>query len=109
MSNPCFDCGYMWAPCEQDKYDEYEDYETDEYLDWLYSADYDEVPTFEEYGAPYDYQEFQKGVTMERIVRVWIGNDYVEYEIEDNGGWTEDELYEAIVKDVYDSISIEVL
>lgn len=46
---------------------------------------------------------------MERIVRVWIGNDYVEYEIEDNGGWTEDELYEAIVKDVYDSISIEVL
>ena len=46
---------------------------------------------------------------MERIVRVWIGNDYVEYEIEDNGGWTEDELYEAVVEDVYNSITIEVL
>ncbi len=46
---------------------------------------------------------------MERIVRVWIGNDYVEYEIEDNGGLSEDALYEAIVADVYNSISIEVL
>lgn len=39
-----------WAPCEQDEYNKYEDYETDEYLDWLHSADYDEVPTFEESG-----------------------------------------------------------
>lgn len=46
---------------------------------------------------------------MERIVRVWIGNDYVEYEIEDNGNWTEDELYEAVVEDVYSSISIDIL
>ena len=46
---------------------------------------------------------------MERIVRVWIGNDFVEYEIEDNGGWTEDELYEAVAEDVYNSISIEIL
>lgn len=50
-----FDGPDGWAPCEQDAY---EDYETDEYLNWLYSADYDEGPTFEEYGAPYDYQEF---------------------------------------------------
>ena len=46
---------------------------------------------------------------MERLVRVWIGNDYVEYEIEDNSDWTEDELYEAVVEDVYNSISVEIL
>ena len=46
---------------------------------------------------------------MERIVRVWIGNDYVEYEIEDNSDWTEDELYEAVVEDVYNTMSIEIL
>lgn len=46
---------------------------------------------------------------MERLVRVWIGDDYVEYEIEDNGDWTEDELYEAVVNDVYSIISIEIL
>ena len=46
---------------------------------------------------------------MERTVRVWIGNDYVEYEIEDNGDWTEDELYEAVVQEVYDVISVEIL
>ena len=46
---------------------------------------------------------------MERIVRVWIGNDYVEYEIEDNGDWTEDELYEAVVEDVYSIISVEII
>ena len=27
---------------------------------------------------------------MERIVRVLIGNEYIEYEIEDNGNWTDD-------------------
>ena len=46
---------------------------------------------------------------MERLVRVWIGNDYVEYEIEDNSEWTEDELYEAVVEDVYNTISVEIL
>ena len=46
---------------------------------------------------------------MERIVRVWIGNDFVEYEIEDNSDWTEDELYEAVVEDVYSTMSIEII
>lgn len=46
---------------------------------------------------------------MERIVRIWIGNDYVEYEFEDNGDWTEDELYEAVVEDVYNTMSVEIL
>lgn len=46
---------------------------------------------------------------MEHLVRVWIGNDYVEYEFEDNGEWTEDELYEAVVEDVYNTISVEIL
>ena len=47
---------------------------------------------------------------MERIVRVWIGNDYVEYEIEDNGDWdNEDDLYEAVLEDVYNTISVEII
>ena len=46
---------------------------------------------------------------MERIARVWIGNDYVEFKFEDNSDWTEDELYEAVVEDVYNSISVEIL
>ncbi len=46
---------------------------------------------------------------MERIARVWIGNDYVEFEFECNSDWTEDELYEAVVEDVYNSISVEIL
>lgn len=46
---------------------------------------------------------------MERIVRVWIGNDYVEYEVEDNQDWNEDEFYEAVCEDVFSTISIEVL
>ena len=45
---------------------------------------------------------------MERIVRVWIGNDFVEFEAEDNYE-SEDEFYEAVVAYVYDSISIEIL
>lgn len=46
---------------------------------------------------------------MERIARVWIGNDYVEFEFEDNEDWNEDELYEAVVNYVYDVISVEIL
>ena len=46
---------------------------------------------------------------MARTVRVWIGNDYIEFEFEDNNDWTEDELYEAVVEDVYNSISVEIL
>ena len=45
---------------------------------------------------------------MERIVRVWIDNDYIEYEV-DATGIPEDELYEAVVNDVYDTISVEIL
>ena len=46
---------------------------------------------------------------MERIARVWIGNDYIEFEFDDNNDQTEDELYEAVVEDVYKSISVEIL
>ena len=46
---------------------------------------------------------------MERIVRVWIGNDYVEYEVDVNADWTEDQLYAAVVEDVYNTISIEII
>ena len=46
---------------------------------------------------------------MERTVRVWIGNDYIDYEIEDNGGLTEDELYEKACDEIFSIISIEVI
>ena len=46
---------------------------------------------------------------MERIVRVWIGNDYIEYEVDVDPNWTEDELFTAAVEDVYSSISVEIL
>ena len=46
---------------------------------------------------------------MERVVRVWIGNDYVEYEFEDNTEMSEDQLYEAVVNDVYNKISIDIV
>lgn len=74
----CFNCGYMyadlndegepisqeychydgpdaWAPCEQDDYIEEE---LREELGSMYDLGWDEEPTFEEYGAPYDYKEF---------------------------------------------------
>ena len=46
---------------------------------------------------------------MERLVRVWIGNDYVEFEFDVDSNWTEDDIYEAAVEEVYSSISVEVL
>lgn len=47
---------------------------------------------------------------MERTVRVWIGNDCIEYEFEDNGDWVdEDELFEAVVEDIYNTINVEIL
>ena len=46
---------------------------------------------------------------MERIVRVWFGNDYIDVEIEVNEDWNEDEVYEAAVDYVYNNISIDVL
>ena len=51
---------------------------------------------------------------VEKIVRIWIGNDYVEW-IYDEEDWkqfkgmNEDEIYEQIVLDVYNNISIEIL
>lgn len=46
---------------------------------------------------------------MERIVRVWIGNDYVEFELDNDLDLNEDELYETVVNYVYDVISVEIL
>ena len=51
----------------------------------------------------------REGSIMERTVRVWIGNDYVEYEVEVNEDWNEDELFEEIAESVYSNISIEIL
>ena len=47
---------------------------------------------------------------MERIARIWIGNDYIEYEIEDDSDWeNEEDLYEAVIEDVYNTISVEII
>ena len=47
---------------------------------------------------------------MERIARIWIGNDYIEYEIGDDSDWeNEEDLYEAVLEDVYNTISVEII
>lgn len=46
---------------------------------------------------------------MERTVRVWIGNDGIEIELDFDDELNEDELYEAAVNYVYDNISVEIL
>ena len=53
--------------------------------------------------------ENNKESKMERTVRVWIGNDYVDVDITVREEWNEDEIYEAAVLYVYDVISVEVL
>ena len=56
----CCNCGYWWADCDDNGEPislEYCHYEGPD--DWAPCAqDYEEEPTFEEYGAPYDYKEF---------------------------------------------------
>ena len=63
-------CHYVgpdeWAPCAEEEYE----LEPDPAIEWMESCDMDfnalyeqtflsmAEPTFEEYGAPYDYQEF---------------------------------------------------
>ena len=141
--NPCFNCGYnwadldkngtpiskeychfvgpeSWAPCygedhEEDDFDFYEVYEQ------FYAKTFESMvdPTFEEYGAPYDYGDdyyvgwdadelCQEGL-MERTIRVWLGDEYIEWiseEIPDD--WEEDEIFEAACDAVYSNIQIEV-
>ena len=59
--------------------------------------------------ADTEYCVEYKEKNMERTVRVWIGNDYVDVDITVREEWNEDEIYEAAVLYVYDVISIEVL
>ena len=56
-----------------------------------------------------EYCENNKESKMERTVRVWIGNDYVETTIEVKEDWNEDDILEAAVLYVYDNISVEVV
>lgn len=55
----CFNCGYMWADLDEDGVPislEYCHYEgPPEWAPCAQDDDYEEEPTFEEYGAPYDY------------------------------------------------------
>lgn len=43
-----------------------------------------------------------------RTVKIWIGNDYLEAEYEQPEGMSEDEFFEKIALDVYNTISIEI-
>lgn len=45
---------------------------------------------------------------MERIARVWIDDNFLDLEVEDNYN-SEDELYEAVVEYVFNTISIEII
>lgn len=45
---------------------------------------------------------------MERIARVWIDDSFLDLEVEDNYN-SEDELYEAVVNYVFNTISIEII
>lgn len=57
----CEQCGYWWADCDEEgesislPYCHYVG--PDEWAPCAQDG-YEEEPTFEEYGAPYDYQEF---------------------------------------------------
>ena len=44
-----------------------------------------------------------------KTVRVWIDNDYVEFEMEKTADMSEDEFCEKAVLYVYDTISIEII
>ena len=56
-----------------------------------------------------EYCENNKEKTMERTIRVWIGNDYMDIDITVREGWNEDDILEAAISYVYNVISIEVL
>lgn len=45
---------------------------------------------------------------MERTVRVWVGNEFLEFEVHDNFN-SEDELYKAVFQYVIESLSIEII
>ena len=44
-----------------------------------------------------------------RTIRVWVGNEFLEVEVDGCAGLSEDELYQAATEYVYDVISIEVI
>lgn len=44
-----------------------------------------------------------------RTIRVWIGNEFLEIEVDGCAGWSEDEIYQSAVEYVYDMITIEVI
>lgn len=47
---------------------------------------------------------------MERTVRIWVGNNYIDYVIDEvPAECTEDELYELALSEVFGAISIEIL
>lgn len=62
MSKSICPCGYWWADLDEEgtpislEYCHYVG--PDEWAPCAQDDDYEEEPTFEEYGAPYDYQEF---------------------------------------------------
>lgn len=49
---------------------------------------------------------------MDRIVRVWIGNDFLDVDLEldeREENLNEDELYESVVDYIFSNISIELI
>lgn len=46
---------------------------------------------------------------MERTIRVWIGNDFVELTIDEVGSIDEDEFYKAVAEYIDSIMEIEVI
>ena len=59
--------------------------------------------------AIYDSREKQDQETiMERTVRIWIDESFIEFEVE-NDFESEDDLYEAVFEHVMDAITIQIV
>ena len=45
---------------------------------------------------------------MERTIRIWIDESFIEFEVEDDFE-SEDDLYEAVFEHVMDAITIQIV
>ena len=103
-------CHYVgpdeWAPCADDEAEEDEAY--NEYYAAVFASMVE--PTFEEYGAPYDYQEFQKGIDMIKQIRILLEDDLIEeFDFDFDDDMSEDDIYQSVCEYIFGNIEIEVI
>lgn len=44
-----------------------------------------------------------------KTIRIWVGNDFVEFELEKTADMSEDEFYEKAVDYIYSNLTVEVI